>query len=239
MRSVAFWNGVTFNIDLREIPLAGLQYDPKPATAETRKGARVQALIKIEGQDWKREDWTDRPFVTFCRDAADERLRDLVIIISNSEFKDRDRRLKPEGQPPLLWTSNMGCWRWKGTAKYTISNPVVTSTINSTATWTRDSETQSIPSVAYTPAGEESWSFTITRPPPQGNCSRSGTIPIGEGYGLKTYNYVPSQSTYRRSYVGFGTESRLIDACGMPFGSERGTSTRFSHSCPAFRMRAS
>jgi hypothetical protein len=119
---------------------------------------------------------------------------------------------------PLLFTSNMGCWQWKGTASYTLANEITTSTIHSTATWTRDSETQSIPSVAYEPQGEETWSLTIKFPPPQGTCSVGGTIPIGAGFGLKTFNYVPARSNYRRSYVGFGTESRVINACGTQLG---------------------
>ncbi len=79
-------------------------------------GARVTAQIKLAGQDWSAEDWTDSPGVSprlFCRDFARERLEELVIIVSNSQFSDRTSRLQPD-EDSRLTVTNVGCWRWSG-----------------------------------------------------------------------------------------------------------------------------
>ncbi len=197
-RSVAFWNGVSFNLDTRDVP-GGVQYDPKDAAPEQKKGAHVQALMKLHGQtDWQIADWTNQPYVTLCRDELAERIDELVIIISNSEFKERDRKLKPAAMSPLLWVSNMGCWQWKGTTTY--SDPFGAN-VSATATWTRAEESQSPPFVLYKAAGTLNWNFA-------GACSGSGTLPImPELSFLFTYNYTPSQSSFRRvsNAIGAGT----------------------------------
>ena len=86
------------------------------------KGARVQAVFKIEGDDqWQWEDWTDKDYVSFCRDAKAERLEELVIIMSNSEYQDRNYWVRPLAEKPILMVSGTGCWRYGGTASEEMS----------------------------------------------------------------------------------------------------------------------
>ena len=77
----------------------------------------VQAVFKIEGDDqWQWEDWTDKEWVSFCRDVRAERLEELIVVISNSEYKDRDYWVKPVDKWPTIMVSDMGCWRYEGNA---------------------------------------------------------------------------------------------------------------------------
>jgi hypothetical protein len=79
--------------------------------------AHIQALVKIGGQ-WKpAADWTTRSRTTFCRDRAEERVEELVIIISNSEWRDRNNALAPNTLPRLTYTS-IGCHSYSGTFSY-------------------------------------------------------------------------------------------------------------------------
>jgi hypothetical protein len=78
---------------------------------------RVQALVKIGGQ-WRLEQWSNRKGVAYCRDVADERLEELVLILSNSRFKDRGAAA-PLGDTKLVAT-NVGCWRWRGRVTATV-----------------------------------------------------------------------------------------------------------------------
>lgn len=79
---VTFYNGVTFELTPEEGLLFGQEYRTKPALPEKIKHAHVEALIKIEGQEWLAEDWTNRSQVTYCRDVKAERIERLVLIIS-------------------------------------------------------------------------------------------------------------------------------------------------------------
>jgi hypothetical protein len=54
------------------------------------------------------EDWTNKPYKSFCRDVLAERIEELVLIISNSEFKDRNYKLKPPSEPAFLWMALQG-----------------------------------------------------------------------------------------------------------------------------------
>ena len=76
--------------------------------------AHVRAFVKIADQPWIQEDWSDRSGRTFCRDTRAERIQELVIMISNSQWSDRTSVLQPPWDP-VLKVSNIGCWKWQGT----------------------------------------------------------------------------------------------------------------------------
>ena len=79
---------------------------------------KVQAVKKIAGQWRAPEDWTQESYKQFCLDKKDERLEELILIISNSEV-NRASELPfsiPKLFPMVLSTSNVGCWKWQGTA---------------------------------------------------------------------------------------------------------------------------
>jgi hypothetical protein len=209
--SVAFWNGVNFNLKLHDVAGAGVQYESAVGDADATKGARVQALIEID-DTWTHEDWTKKPYVTFCRDMKAERIQGLIVIISNSEYKDRTHRVKTGGGGlPVLFTSNMGCWQWKGTATLAVSDLKIKTNV----TWTRAAQTQTVPLVAYTAAGTEDWTLAAPGYPCGpgelcGACSGTGTLPIIGFATLKSYNFIPTQGSYHRSYVGAGYETRTV-----------------------------
>ncbi len=71
--------------------------------------AHVEALIKIEGQEWTTEDWTSLPEREFCRTKPDERIEELVIIFSNSEWENRNHVLDPGTPSPTLWFNDTPC----------------------------------------------------------------------------------------------------------------------------------
>ncbi len=43
------------------------------------------------------EDWTDVGQRFFCRDKLDERIQELVLVFSNSQFEDTGKVLRPAG----------------------------------------------------------------------------------------------------------------------------------------------
>jgi hypothetical protein len=81
------------------------------------RGAHIWALLKVGGQ-WQVEDWTDRRYPQYCRQLAGERLEELVILVTNSVFDDRDYVLDypaAPGQYPMLYFTNVACGEWQGT----------------------------------------------------------------------------------------------------------------------------
>ena len=195
--SIIFWNGVTHKLTLQSSECCGSGYVVEPFSGDEKKGARVQALIKLSGQnDWQVADWTERPFVKFCRDNLAERIDELLLIISNSD-KDRERKLKPIALTPIVWASNMGCAKWQGTTTLTENLGDSTLTVSANATWTPSELQPEQPStILYKAEGTQNWSVT-------GQCSGSGTVPIqSEFSALLTFNFIPPESTFSRAYTG-------------------------------------
>ncbi len=63
---------------------------------------------------WTSDDWTNKPFKTYCRDLKSERIESLIIILSNSDIENT---LQPQGKyPPILQVTNIGGYAWKGSA---------------------------------------------------------------------------------------------------------------------------
>jgi hypothetical protein len=78
-------------------------------------GLNVHAFIQIGGK-WSEEDWTPLKHVGFCRDVTAERVEQLVIVLSNANLGDASL----PGKPTLVRT-NIGCYRWTGTAGGTLT----------------------------------------------------------------------------------------------------------------------
>lgn len=119
-RTVTFYNGLGFDLAERSFSYedtysaSALMW--RPRSAEQTRGLKLQALIKIGGTWRAVEDWTARPFKTFCRDDQAERIDELVIIASNSEWADRKRKITIADEPPTLTVSDIGCYRYTGSA---------------------------------------------------------------------------------------------------------------------------
>lgn len=85
---------------------------------------KVQAKKKIGGQWQATEDWTMEPYKQFCLDKKDERLEELLLIVSNSEVNrsaEQPFRLA-KTFPMRISTSNVGCWKWQGTASTVVTD---------------------------------------------------------------------------------------------------------------------
>lgn len=121
-RLVTFFNGLTYKLDdepintmMGALPINDGTTQYKFTPAQDVDSVKIQAYFKVAGDtDWQLEDWTDKPYVSFCRDAQDENLTDLVIITSNSSM---DAKVSAAGTyNPTLQVSDVGCYRYGGNA---------------------------------------------------------------------------------------------------------------------------
>ena len=87
-------------------------------------------VVKKVGGEWKApEDWTEEPSKAFCLDKKEDRLEQLLVVVSNSETNpssDTPYRISLRA-PMQVATTNVGCWHWTGTASLTthlIDGPV-------------------------------------------------------------------------------------------------------------------
>ncbi len=204
--SVAFFNGATFNLQKQDAPGYGPLWNPQAADADKTKGVKVQAIITIEGKAPRIEDWTDKPYVTFCRDAIAERLHQLTNIISNARLDDSGGNAAPPGMAPVVWLSDVGCWKWTGSVQYSLTGNVSGSEIATTTdvVWQRIAATHPPPEVLYQASGH----LDLTA----GNeCAGSGTVAITSAVtSLTTFNFTPADAVARRGYQGASVESNSI-----------------------------
>lgn len=90
---------------------------------------KLWVVKKIAGAWQAPEDWTEQPIKAFCLDAKAERLEELLVIVSNSEINpniETPYRISLR-VPMQVATTNVGCWRWQGTASlttHTVDGPV-------------------------------------------------------------------------------------------------------------------
>lgn len=90
-----------------------------PYAGGSEPTAKVQAIVKIRGQEWKpAEDWTSFSQKTLCLDKPAEDVEELVIVISNSEFTNRSHDLSNVAE---LKVSALGCSPWIGTVDYSLT----------------------------------------------------------------------------------------------------------------------
>jgi hypothetical protein len=227
IRSVAFYNGFSYRLALEALPLDDpvIGLVPKALSEQEKRGRHVQALVKLEGQDWQVEDWTETPIRYFCRNAADERVEELIVIFSNYEHRRNQPTsalAEPLGERPSLFASNMGCARWEGTVnvRYDWDDIAVTEQWSAQVAFTRfDARAffglpPEFPVILYEPSGTLNWQITGG----DGTCTVSGaySLPIPESIfgifgGIATANYLlPTASEGYRGY-GFDGFNHIED----------------------------
>ena len=125
-RSVYFRNGLTYHLleSRLEDTLYGHLYWPELGASvvhaveflseAARKDRHVWIIEKIAGEWRTPRDVSNEMRVTYCRDTADERLEELVVILSNCSADGTRVELEPGGLPPLIRATNVGCHRWTG-----------------------------------------------------------------------------------------------------------------------------
>jgi hypothetical protein len=191
VRSITFYNGYYSNVT-EETSETGNYYVPLPRPEAETRGLKVEALIKIAGQEWIREDWTYFPVRTFCRDTLADRVEEVIIITSNS-VPETDHKIESPEFPfgPKMFVSDIGCWRWEGTISSVVHGEgwEMTTTVNDVVLQ-RD-EAQSFPFTApygvnYIPvSGTMDWSHTGSI----GDCAVNGSatgMTLVEQHSLQT-----------------------------------------------------
>jgi hypothetical protein len=127
-RNVTFYNGLGFELAERQFfdggAYSGQTLMWKGLDAERTRGLHIDALLKIDGSWQMVEDWTERPYVSLCRDVPSTHFSEMVIIVSNADWQDRGRTIEPAAEPPTLLVSDIGCQRYVGQSQqtYTLNN---------------------------------------------------------------------------------------------------------------------
>jgi hypothetical protein len=156
-RTVAFYNGLHYKLTrgpglVNPMDNTGVFYKTDPLEYNQYEGMDVQALIKIN-DIWTLEDWSIDPQNVFCRDRAAQNIQELVLIITNSNFKDSQANyaFKPVGDFPALLVSPTACYQWKGTITRTDTHdPGVTNTLTGENIIFEASDSLIGPDVLYT-----------------------------------------------------------------------------------------
>ncbi|MBW2381096.1 MAG: hypothetical protein JRG70_16380, partial [Deltaproteobacteria bacterium] len=89
-------------------------------SSDVREGRKVLALVKQDG-NWESEplDLTDVAFAPFCQEVTGESLEELVLIFVNAQHRENKPFFAvPQGIAPRLFTTNIGCGKWQGTAEF-------------------------------------------------------------------------------------------------------------------------
>lgn len=123
LRSFIFYNGLRAKLDKKTVTKNEFNanfdthvFELKGDTTKT-KGAAIWAMWKLNGkQTWEKpEDWSDSGYMRFCRQKKNEKIDELIIVFSNSEWKDKTYRVKKYGSlDSILFGSDVFCNAAKG-----------------------------------------------------------------------------------------------------------------------------
>ena len=227
-RLVTFFNGFLYRITqgplelptlpgLRTLDDGSLQLKFERAPDSEIKGAKVQVLFKIEGDSqWTLKDMTDLPYLSWCRDAKDERLEQMVIIYSNSEHDPKTYKAGATGgRSAELLVSNVGCYQYTGdaTALYGTTEPDFVSIEDlqevSNVVWERTAAYPDIPYpyIAFrTASGDWRRTYTVS-----GMCSghASDSASLVEADSNYLYQLYGLEGGTNRAYAGEGNLARI------------------------------
>ena len=217
--TLAFLNGFTYELKIENIDGAQVFTSTElDGTEPVKKYGKVHALIKRQGKDWEVADWSKTPSSIMCLDDPNDRVERLVIILSNSDHDRANLPIKPVGSlGPRLWASNIGCWKWQGTATWV--NPTSTQSTTANVTWERVpngggpgviaaavGDRYGVVAISYRPIGG---TITFRASGNDGGCTYSGgatfdfaNLPPTTNF-LVTNNFVPA-GDFHRVYVGGG-----------------------------------
>lgn len=168
--------------------------------------ASVQALTKVRGEWQEPEDWSAKRTMILCRDIEQQKVEDLLIVISNNDWQMK-QELKPD-TPPSITASDMGCSDWTGT---------ITNYWRLTGPGTDVSHTMTVPDVRFSFDPERSTQDRMVYRTVSGTLEATlssgpgnacveyghGLVTLGEGDGELIFS-TPSTPGAKRTYWGFG-----------------------------------
>lgn len=233
-RAVAFIDGISAKAKYAEIEIdpsedgitggvetAAYALEPQPPDEKIK----VRTLVRRrEGGFWE-EVKSPEAFRTFCLDKDEERITEMLIVVSNAHVEANSALFFGEGELlPLVRTSDIGCDQWTGEATLEIKFYLIVSIEYQShareVTWHRndngaliirtDAEeapnTKYVWGYRYTPTGTVSATGTAGVP---GffNCTNvmNGEAPVDPSKSsLSTFNFAPPASAYARGYEGWG-----------------------------------
>jgi hypothetical protein len=197
--------------------------------------AEVQALFHTADGGWFLETWTNKQYAPFCRDLKAERITELTIIVSNSDWQGK-KTLEPF-QPATLDATNVACrgWTFEAESTFTGTGNRYSETTKTKATGTfellRDEEGKTrfgYHFEMYRPVGTATW--THTRDHRGCSSSGSGTYALsdlspdptpGADLIVETYNlpYTPPYIPGSRKYTALAVaplhlRPQVPDSCG-------------------------
>ncbi|HNX51980.1 MAG TPA: DUF6055 domain-containing protein, partial [Thermoanaerobaculaceae bacterium] len=115
--SLTFYNGLTRSLDDLDLPLNG-NVLVSSALPTVPRGAHVDALIKKAGV-WTHEDWTEKPYKTYCLDRVTQRVERLILVLSNADISPSANVTVQGTHAPGVLGNNIGCGTWEGSADLT------------------------------------------------------------------------------------------------------------------------
>ena len=80
---------------------------------KNNENVNVQAMWKNAAGNWTEEDWTDLEWIGFCRDQKDQRLSELVVIVSSAKWQAPGNPIRA-AKSPVFKRNNIGCWGVSG-----------------------------------------------------------------------------------------------------------------------------
>ncbi len=204
--SVAFYNGIQRALKVVGVENVGQVISAKAVgDPNTVKGAHLDALVKIDGK-WTHEDWSGKPFRTWCRDSKAERIDSVVIILSNSDIAND---IKPQGfASGSLEATNIGCWAWNVSAQLRYNErdaifdemQVANLRLDARGDVPQDADTPTRRMFGVT-AGSYSWAMSGT----SGGCGYSGSLPpqgfSDPGNFMFTFPYVQTPELAARGFM--------------------------------------
>lgn len=171
---------------------------------------KIRALLKINGQ-WSEEDWSDtsdpeKVFKTYCRDERDEHIEELVLVYSNGDPQREGPHINVFQKPKLSF-SNVGCHKWTGTSKVTVTDAYgARVTYSAAVTFAVDEELSD-----NDPSGRnyqvESGMATVEGSSGPQECRQTFTLNSGSiaaNDGRLNLRLVPSATQQPHALVGFG-----------------------------------
>ncbi len=155
-----------FHYDFRGDPTIRRLRFTHPYANGSEPAVKVQALVKLRGNGgWKEvADWTRDEKHFLCRDKPEEDFEQLIIVISDGEFSNREHVVEDlDGDNTQLKVSALGCREsYVGSVQLEVHDTTPTSSRTETATADKVTLTIVLPLADVDDDGLDSQSYNVT-----------------------------------------------------------------------------